>query len=71
MFVITGVDDSFQFDNEAVPTEEEKLKKESQKATSRVADSISQLRQAQEKRRKPCAARCSTIMSASLSAWSS
>jgi hypothetical protein len=26
---ITGVDDSFQFDKEAVPTEEEKLKKES------------------------------------------
>jgi U3 small nucleolar RNA-associated protein 21 len=48
--VITGVDDSFQFDKEAVPTEEERLEKETQKEQrAELLDSISQLRQAQEK----------------------
>jgi U3 small nucleolar RNA-associated protein 21 len=47
--VITGVDDSFQFDKEAIPTEEERLEKETQKEQrAELLDSISQLRRAQE-----------------------
>jgi hypothetical protein len=61
MPVITGVDDSFQFDNEAVPTEEEKLKKESQKE-QRAELFSTRFRSSSGSRKalKPCAARCST-----------
>jgi hypothetical protein len=62
--VITGVDDSFQFDNEAVPTEEEKLEKNrrsnEQSYSTRFRSYVGHKKGVVE----ALAARCSILMSA-------